>query len=457
MGGKKRSKFDRIYSDNENSSSESDEDILEVGLTDEEEKEFGNTEITDNQGKNSNSNSSNNKVVSEKFLVTRSKRKYKKREINSKDSGSCKKQEENVSNISPETGKISVSKNGNPSKSKKLDKLDNSEENEILQRKILNAKAHLEELNDLIRERDKQINDLKNHSKSVSESSHVSPKRGKQIETVVTPIICSGRTDGQKEREEAMDEETENFDDVEQLDRAETEYDLKIKKRKKRSRSRERGKQEDEHQRRKHKKRSRSRSRSRKDERTDDHDDLESHYRSDPLVQQIVKKMVSEQIEAASKRNSGRYPVEKLKSPSDSTLYTPAMNRIGKNLEHLYKPIPENWNSNEIDIQLNSQTINTKRINDMISDLRLGVQAAKERSVDINKIQQGGPGTSSDGRNDRRSAADEAILDAERFKAQIQQPTNRGIDNVDKPNFDAQTNIHTNTSTTSTNQHRTAT
>ena len=86
MGGKKRSKFDRIYSESEHESSEEESTI---------EEQDSPQNVVGNETEQSNQNNSNSlrlttaakppgspgNLKDNKFLVTRSKRKYSKREI----------------------------------------------------------------------------------------------------------------------------------------------------------------------------------------------------------------------------------------------------------------------------------------------------------------------------------------------------------------------------------------
>ena len=396
---------------------------------------------TDNTSEFLNSNVSNNKV-SDKFLVTRSKRKYKKRDLkveSDKRSVSSSKKSKDL-----DLPKMGDSDKINKGKAKsKVDKGDD------LDKRVENAKSYLQELNELISKRNLEIDNLKNKAAAQKAQQSVS-EINRQIETVtevpsmVNIAECKQTSTGSDDNNNISDEDEGECEDVSRfLNLDDSPEDRKSRKRSRsRHRSGERGNKSRRKSKSKSKSRSRSRQRGRKRNR-EEHEDLESHYRSDPLVQEIVKKMVSEQIAAAKAK--GGMNTEKLKSPSDSTLYTPAINRVMKPIGCTYQPIVDRYpidkevseiessDCGQFKLQANKEPgngqghtdfIDSSRINDMITQLRLGTGAMKD---DVRTKEGTSTSTASDEAKNKRTPAQEAILDAERFKAQVQQPTNKGI------------------------------
>ena len=460
MGGKRRSKFERIYSDNESSSDEISEHEENVNISldiDEDEVRQFDRENLNSSGKNTNSNSTS---TNEKFLVTRSKRQYKKRELDLfKDKMSLKgNPKENNKRIlahsgtKPKTSKNSISEKTQSVSSKRGgNKGDTSDDEDILKARVEHAKSHLDELNYLIKLKNEEIEKLK----SVKEPQ----TNNNKAETVVTPIVYDSDHDECVSWTGEGEEISDRVDDSQVCEKTERQ-DRKRESNVRRT--------NDEH----HNKYRRSevikspkgghkspRGRKRA---ANDNGNLEEHYRFDPLVQQIVKKMVSEQIEAEKKKKEPGMSVEKLKSPSDSTLYTPVINRA-KNLDNIYKPVL-NWNAgesyrkpsdfnraderhldssqmeistnnsvgeNNTEMRVANNTINAERINDMISHLRLGMKDTTSKELDGHHHRTQRPSTSRDVNHQeeekKRLAAEEAILEAERFKARVQQPANKGI------------------------------
>ena len=425
MGGKKRSKFDRIYSDNEsNSEEESDKEELTLVVGEEEEIELdyedtGNLN-SDQNGKDSNLNNSSNKVA-DKFLVTRSKRKYKKRELDVNGETNSKQQIGNGKESSiKDRGRVKPKKGGSGNTSF-LEELE-------LKDKVKKAKSHLEELNKLIDARNSEIESLKLKS--------VKPVN---VGEITMPSINNVSDGG--DHDESKSSTSGNDSDL-----MCQEFGMEIEETPRRSSKRERSRDRNrssssrgrKHQRKSSRSKSRSRSRHRhrsSDER--ENEDLESHYRSDPLVQEIVKKMVSEQMAAAAKRDGTgngaeiNYSVNKLKSPSDSTLYVPAIDRAQK-FEEVYRPISIVDDGTAV---AGGDRIRTDKINEMLTQVRLGIADSTLGKTDNKGRAEMSNGSSSRSEtqrdkepvSERRSMAEEAILEAERFKAQIQQPVNKGI------------------------------
>ena len=158
------------------------------------------------------------------------------------------------------------------------------------------------------------------------------------------------------------------------------------------------------------------------------------------MIQQIVQKMVNEQIEqerekstksasATQKLNdkgmeegnkTGNFLVPAMKSPSEPTLYTAAIGRAENDSSSNYRPLVNRFLDEEFDVEMDNvhdhdKLLESKHIDDMITHLRLG------------QTSSAGDGKKKEERGGERTAAEKAILDAERFKAQIQQPTNKGM------------------------------
>ena len=181
--------------------------------------------------------------------------------------------------------------------------------------------------------------------------------------------------------------------------------------------------------------------------RNDESDDIET-YRSNPAIQRLVQKLVAEQVNEAIHKNAdgqketpcGRmnkdganYLRGKLKSPSEATIYTPAVGRMDlTNLNVSPNPTaePTKVNLDNLDYALNSLRYISERERGAHGD------GSGSTSQPMNESIPGPSGRQQPTGNDRslqlkqakqaRDAADTAILNAERFKAQIQQP-NRGM------------------------------
>ena len=203
------------------------------------------------------------------------------------------------------------------------------------------------------------------------------------------------------------------------------------KKRKKSSRSRSRSRNK------------RSRSRSPADE------DKAKKYKSDPFVQKMVQDLVSKQVarqisQIKDQLKQGKSNLEessgkqnRLKSPSDSTLYTPAIQRMDnlddQNLGNL-------WERQDALIRTPTNVVNL--VNDGISQIRinLGQAEANQPRPGTSRSDQPQPSTSrqqnatgrfnADQMGEARTAAENAILQAEQFKARIQPPTGIRFNNT---------------------------
>ena len=224
-------------------------------------------------------------------------------------------------------------------------------------------------------------------------------------------------------------------------DDSETELEVEHSRRK-RSRSRSRSKNRDRSEEKRKQRRSRSRERSRSRSRS-----TVERYREDPVVQKLVKDMVAEQVAEALK-NSGISVTPKtltnqqrVKSPSDSELYTPAIKRA-KCLQ-LGNPtasvISEQTEGNDLMEEflhnVDNPMFTSQRINEELSKIRLGVNTAQSQDPrpTTSEAQRGvgqaaaaasvPPRMSVEPNKDRiKNTVDQAILDAERFKATLQQP-----------------------------------
>ena len=128
---------------------------------------------------------------------------------------------------------------------------------------------------------------------------------------------------------------------------------------------------------------SKSRSRSRSKGRNNQ-DDLDS-YQSNPKVQKLVQDLVSKQVAAEladikrqlkNKGNTERTLTEKLHSPSESTLYVPAIPRVKGVNPQVYESPINSWLNNSQDIYRNDY-----RPEDMRSVFR-GNQGIEEQQDD---------------------------------------------------------------------------
>ena len=243
--------------------------------------------------------------------------------------------------------------------------------------------------------------------------------RNHNHDRVVTPLHFNAGTTNSDDEVSIMVEHDEFEEEEEQSRRPRSQ----TKNKRDRSRSKSRSKSWDKRRRR----RSRSRSGA------DTADTLR-----DPNVQKLVQRMVSEQVAAELKKRSGDgcrsgerpntgNPLPKFKSPSEATMYTPAINPMdANNGNQEYVPLVNNWmgevNKDRTPVRhVSPNKFDVNKVNEVISQLRIGTSGGDPQ-----------PSTSRQGGlvppqvNQGRSAAEAAILEAERFKAQIQQP-NRGI------------------------------
>ena len=286
MGGKKRSKFERVYTDDETSSSEesdiesilnSSQDLDEFSINqqrssirkvtdgqkrkldsgEQETDPISSSKVTKSQKKEDedfqNTNNNAGKLLEGKFLVTRSKKKYKKRELKEVKSADENKQ------------KGSTQKEMNPVKETEINSVktintNNEDKREVILKdrdfksQISQAKEKLDELNRIIKQKDIEIESLKNVSNDANEITDNSQKIvRKAIETVTTPTF------------NFVDDRTSTESELE-------EVEIEQHKKKKKKRDRSRGRSRSRGREVKKRKRSRTRSRSRGNR----HADLES-------------------------------------------------------------------------------------------------------------------------------------------------------------------------------------
>ena len=467
MGGKRRearSKFDRIYTDSESESSDNENLIDPPQNVMENENNSNSTETVkmSEQGKG---------VPNEKFLVTRSKRKYNKPELKLKFRKDKIESESKDSKESSETKESSQVKCLEPPSKKKRETI------KSLDSKIEAANSFLQKLNQKLEDRDREISNLKktiSNERSQSSSSEIknllegrsnkSPNdRENQFQFFPHDFPIIGDEDGESYEAETIDEEIEHDGSTEEI--KEKEENLK-----RRNRSRSRSK---DRKRKRSQSRSRSKSRNRGEKKGKEEDKI--NYRENSEVQKLVKRMVAEQVkEEMQKRQklnntSGLQLNNTLakKSRSEATLYRPAVERYenlngspsplggpdlgglfvdhGNYVDHDNPGIIESqFKNNSIHSTTEIQTplrtmhstelkknypVNPDEINNTLSQLR--VFADENRRNTSDRVNQP---TTSRNHNDvqqheqirnAHEAADRAIIEAERYKARIQQP-NRG-------------------------------
>ena len=424
-------KFERYNSDKDDSSSE-DESFNESGKKPEEVEQVENV--------NNNSNVDTGKTVSDnKFLVTRSKRKYTKPQIKLPN---CKKQCLGVSEILDQdlvVGKQKDDIRKDAESTPVLQDVKKAKEPrqtvKSLDKKLKEATSFLEQLNEKIKNRNEEIKSLK---MSISKDREHTPNE-KQVKdsdrSLPNPYddILNGREINEGNLMEVSDDEKEEHElslhpaNDEFADEEFEEIGMVANKRRT-SPSVGHGKSK--------RRRSRSRSRSRRRSRPCTPDAMKE-YESDPNVQRLVKKMVAAQVEQEMKKRNLSQPkgnYRPILSPSEGTVYTPAVPRINNHQVRL-SGIPDFSNLN-LEGEKQRQNVSPEQVNNVLSQLRLGAdkmgQSSGESVGQLSQQEQ----IEKDRRDLRttqlhqaaqaREAAESAILEAERFKAQIQ-PQSRGI------------------------------
>ena len=464
MGGKKRNRFERIYTDSESESTDEEEKISDTDdanlIKDQINDNNSNSTVdekklkngsTSSQGKNYFENADN--TQNQKFLITRSKRKYSKPDIRFKINQSEKDKQS--------------SKNSKDEKSleNKIEEKPKRETIRSLNSKIVDANNFLIELNNKLQKRDQEIDSLKqaiskNRLQDISSKTEVEKaimpnsetNEGLPFETMHDfPILDSEIEDNGSEDDLATISEV----NPQLLKSSYNDIDENPKSRKRsrsRSRSRDKGKRHKGH-------RSRSRSRNR-DGSTQQSTNRLQEYRNDPDIQGLVKQMVAEQVkEEIEKRKkldntSGminsvdRTP--KFLSTSDTSVYTPAVPTVNiqKNLsgspkisineKRMSGPSPFAGIDAQKQYTPDKYTSGAKAspgfydpesINNTLTRLRIvsGQQPRASTSrLDNNEERR-------EQISNARNIAENAIIEAERHKARIQQP-NRGKSEFCSPN-----------------------
>ena len=426
MGKRSRNKFERLVTDDEESSS-SDNDSLLNHSDDEVPQNENNNSSTSKSGKITDLNQT------DKYLITRSKRKYTKRQvvIPVKDKfgfggESTEGKSNQIDNSSNDKRKVRI-------ENYELDTSKSILDDHIVDDRITEANKCLAELQSQIKSREDEIAKLKS---MISKDRAIEREPSGNIilkvpeceytETVVTPR----NVDDVNENNTAPINDVVMISDpadegVRDLDRQKSCQNERMNEG---HRSRNAFFQK--------RKRSRSRSGSaqkQKRGRESDSSDLDCN---NPAVQRLVDRMVSEQVAAELEKRSSNAglktppsrPLPKLKSPSNSTIYTPAVERANDKQD--YVPVTDAWVKQQT--RLNDREAQTiDHVSRFLNDMRFNSDQRRETP---HVPQAAVPGTSSDKqRCDQvqqvqqqqraRSAAETAILDAERFKAQIQQPS----------------------------------
>ena len=464
MGPKRRNKFERIYSESEADSSDEESSPLNnktsqnVSLS--EEGKLDNENVNNSNSVETESSSKGiNHDGNDKFLITRSKRKYDKPNIRLSLKRISEMDEQNVQNNGKES---------EPEPKRKRETI------KSLDSKINDANNFLQQLSKKLEDREQEINNLKQviskDRKNKSELESLLGSTAHRDNLNYHPVTfhdfpISGEIESEEDEEFNIDpifEERESR----KRSRSRSRSTDKRKKRKN-SRSRSGGRREERRHRSDDKKLS-NRTNSQDDSKTDEAS-KETRYREDPIVQQMVKKMVQEQVhEQVRQEMERRNKLENVsgmeinsvnnlvgKSPSDTLIYTPAVNlnrdhllngspqtgnRIGQNLDYTMSSIrnDHDHNTQEKQRQLHNSTLNSEMINDTLSKLRLlsdrkmGELSVKEPTSAATATATAGNRHQHDQIRDARNAADNAILEAERFKARIQQP-NRGMEFYNSP------------------------
>ena len=305
MGGRKRGKFERIHTDDEEEFSDN-ESIKSANESDEDEST---EQVNENNSSSKSPKTGISESTADKFLITRSKRKYTKPERLVKNMDSTKiVTEEKSSQEANSKREIQIPVKKQRQTLKGLDS------------KIEKANSFLQELSQKITDREDEIKKLKTiiANDRVNETFDLRSKLDEKLRGAVT------ETNDELDRSDEYEfnfpligsDQSDEFA-IEEAEEADKRRDARKKRSRSRSKSRDRTKR----------RRSRSRSRSR----------TIDNYRQDPMVQDLVKKMVAEQVQAemnkrkqSSGNESGNYKVQPVKSPSDftnCTIYTPAVPR----------------------------------------------------------------------------------------------------------------------------------
>ena len=421
---KNEANLKRVYTDSKDNTSSDSEPELDQTIHQNDENTGTSQKVDGRNNNNSNSGSSGTNLLSsssqnEKFLVTRSQRKYTKPNLKSKLKDK----------LSEESEKISQ-ENEIPTKRKR-------ETIKSLDSKIQNANDFLAQLNKRLEEREQEIKSLK---EVISKDRRQDENRSeiKELLAGATGVDSRNKTMTTFHDFPILDDQlSDEYDDLNsQTETEQMEQEPEIQSRKRgRSRSRNRSK---ERSARKRSRKSRSRSRSRSKSRGRKFDSNEAAYQNNPDVQALVKKLVQEQVKQEMEKRTKLDKVSGMeKSPSDTLLYTPAVAR--KNDRWRLDGTPSfnhELNSSQIvDSTYKSQNlISAESIDNTLSKLHLIADGrGKEdddqpRASTSQQASQAMPDQQNQQREQMRDAkkiAESAILHAERFRARIHQP-NRG-------------------------------
>ena len=258
-------------------------------------------------------------------------------------------------------------------------------------------------------------------------------------ETVTTPKYLSDISDQDESDSDSEPELEVSFKNRDESDEFTDEMEEQIQdmtKQKTTERGRRTARSSDKKRKRSRSRKSRSRSRESKrptlDNRKQYHIEedmarqrLLSKYKEDPILKQIVKDMVAEQLKEA--RPSKETTPLKFKSPFESTLYTPA---IPKQTTNCSPRLIGTEMIRESTMQKDGR-FNVEDINRYLTQLRSTVDSSRRQESGHNGSNRAS--TSDEMQQERaRLAADDVILEAERFKAAVQTNQGRFLQEMDK-------------------------
>ena len=375
-------------------------------------------------------------------MITRSKRKYDKPELKTSQVG--KKQKSSNEHVD----------------SKIEEKLEKPKRQTIksLNSKIEHANNFLAKLSQKIKDRDQEINELKQTISANRQSNDETNKRAKPVSEVERVLLSAEVNESRTHTsvpvlklhdfpliDEEMEEQSSEGDDESTLPIVENtepavSFDRQAHRHEKSTRSRSRSRSKDGRKGRK--KWSRSRSRSRNRDGMQQRQSLQD-YKNNPDIQGLVKKMVAEQVqqEMAKRQKldntsgmmkvSGEKITPKFLSNSDTSIYTPAVPTMFNCDQPRLSGSPQNMTngqniSRSLQIMMNDAHVrrystpnkyNPESINETLTKLRIvSGQASTSRNETTEQREQ---------LNNAKTAAENAIIEAERHKARVQQP-NRG-------------------------------
>ena len=364
MGGGNRNKFERYNTDSEHESSFEDEkrdlsmetdqeisdEIVETVTTPKAKENLQDRRLNQNNSNTKGGNQSGrSNSANSKFLVTRSKRRYDKPQLPM----SLVKKQILSENDLQENRSIEKDDKSKP-KRETIQSLDS---------KIERATSFLEELNEKLAKRDEEIANLKkviSASRSRADTEEFEDKLVNKGSSQISELSPEDDDRG------TLDQFLQPLNDDLSEDCLSPELIDEKKGKRERSRSVDRS--------RKRRKRSKSRSRSKSRQRSDQFEiehcnskpeDLTVTYKDNPAIKELVNKLVAEQVQAMKDGGQKGTPKTKLKSPSESTLYTPAVPRISSaNLDGSPNPNPRVS-------PLIQDPFDVNKINDNLTQIRL--------------------------------------------------------------------------------------